>query len=149
MGILIQKLDFEIPRFGTGDLDGVNSFKITSLKDKLFVWENGELLQTINIKHKPIASTRIINTNWQSYGGYNNYVTPSQPSVYNQANLWEDEDWDTVEEEDYVKAEHLQKISQNLQELEEHLNLDIDSRQTLRNAIVALDEIANEIYYSY
>ena len=40
MGILIQKLDFEIPRFGTGDLDGVNSFKITSLKDKLFVWSS-------------------------------------------------------------------------------------------------------------
>ena len=33
--------------------------------------------------------------------------------------------------------------------LEEHLDIDIDSRQALRNAIVALDEIANEIYYSY
>ena len=42
-----------------------------------------------------------------------------------------------------------QKISQELQILEEHLDIDIDSRQALRNAIVALDEIANEIYYSY
>ena len=118
-------------------------------KDKLFIWENGELLQTINIKHKPIPATKVINTNWQSYGGYNHYATPSHSSIYNQANIFEDDDWDTVEEEDYAKAEHLQKISQKLQELEEHLNMDIDSRQSLRDAIVALDDIANEIYYSY
>ena len=118
-------------------------------KDKLFIWENGELLQTINIKHKPIPATKIINTNWQSYGGYNNYVTPSHSSIYSQSNMFEEDDWDNFEEEDYAKAEHLQKIGQKLQELEDHLNLDIDSRQTLRDAIVALDEIANEIYYSY
>ena len=118
-------------------------------KDKLFVWENGELLQTINIKHKPIPATRVINTNWQSYGGYNNYVTPSQSSVYSQANLWDDEEWDTHEEEDMVRAENLGKLSRRLQELEEHLDIDIESRQALRDAIVALDDIANEIYYSY
>ena len=39
--------------------------------------------------------------------------------------------------------------SAKLQELEEHLNMDIDSRQSLRDAITALDDIANEIYYSY
>ena len=134
---------------GLENIAGKNEKVKECKKDKLFVWENGELINTINIKHKPIPATKIINTNWQSYGGYNNYVTPSQSSVYNQANLWDDDDWDTVEEEDYAKAEHLQKISQSLQLLEEHLDMDIESRTTLRDAITALDDIANEIYYSY
>ena len=60
-----------------------------------------------------------------------------------------DDDWDTYEEEDYAKAEHLGKVSLKLQELEEHLNIDTDSKQVLRDAIIALDEITNEIYYSY
>ena len=118
-------------------------------KDKLFVWENGELLQTINIKHNPIPATKVINTNWRSYGGYNNYATPSHSSIYEQANIFEQSDWDDYEEQDFARAEHLQKISQGLQLLEEHLDLDVDSRTTLRSAITELDDIANEIYYSY
>jgi len=77
------------------------------------------------------------------------YTIPSRSSIYEQANIFEQDDWDTIEEEDYIKAENLQKISQRLQELEEHLDMDVDSRQSLRDAIVALDDIANEIYYSY
>ena len=137
---------------GLQNIAGKNEKVKECKKDKLFVWENGELLQTINIKHKPIPSTKVINTNWQSYGNYNNmdrYAIPSRSSIYNQSNLWDNNDWDTDEEEDYAKAEHFQKIAQSLQELEDHLNLDIDSRTTLRNAINALDDIANEIYYSY
>ena len=119
-------------------------------KNRVYVWEEGELIKTIKVKHKPIPAAKVINTDWRSYGGYNNYVTPSHSSIYNQANIWDGEDpWDNNEEEDYVKAEHLQKISQSLQLLEEHLNLDIESRKVLRDAIVDLDDIANEIYYSY
>ena len=118
-------------------------------KDKLFIWENGNLIQTINIKNNPVPATKVINTNWQSYGGYNNYVTPSHSRYYNQASLWDDDDWDTHEEEDYAKAESLNKLSLKLQELEEHLDIDAESKQALRDAIDALDDIANEIYYSY
>ena len=134
---------------GLENIAGENEKVKECKKDKLFIWENGELVNTINIKHKPIPTTKVINTNWQSYGGYNHYATPSQSSLYSQANLWDDDDWDTYEEADIAKAEHYQKISQELQMLEEHLDIDIDSRQALRNAIIALDEIASEIYYSY
>ena len=135
---------------GLENISGKNEKVKECKKDKLFVWENGELLKTINIKNKPIPATRVINTNWQSYGGYNNYATHSQSGSYGQNSLWSnDDDWDTYEEEDYAKAEHLGKVSLKLQELEEHLNIDTDSKQVLRDAIIALDEITNEIYYSY
>jgi glucosamine 6-phosphate synthetase-like amidotransferase/phosphosugar isomerase protein len=132
---------------GLENIAGKNEKIKECKKDKLFIWENGELLQTINIKHKPIPATKVINTNWQSYG--NHFATPSHSSIYEQANIFEQNDWDNYEEEDYAKAEHLQKISLKLQELEEHLDMDLDSRTALRSAITELDEMANEIYYSY
>ena len=118
-------------------------------KDKLFIWENGELLQTINIKHKPIPANKIINTNWRSYGGYNNYATPSQPSVYTQANLFEEDDWNTLEENDYEKAQEMHDIASDLMDIEEHSDLDVDSKKALRDAIDLLEHMAQEIYYSY
>tara|TARA_R100000742_G_C4274664_1_gene94754 strand:- start:227 stop:1261 length:1035 start_codon:yes stop_codon:yes gene_type:complete len=121
-------------------------------KNRVYVWEEGELIKTIKVKHKPIPAAKTINTNWQSYGNYNNmdrYAIPSHSSIYNQANLWDKDDWDTGEEEDMERAEGLNKLSLRLQEIEEHLDIDIESRQALRDAITALDDIANEIYYSY
>jgi glucosamine--fructose-6-phosphate aminotransferase (isomerizing) len=50
--------------------------KITEVKpNKLFKYVNGELKSTIKIKHKPVPTTRIVNTDWSSYGGYTNYGT--------------------------------------------------------------------------
>jgi len=119
-------------------------------KNRVYVWEEGELVKTIKVKHKPIPAAKTINTDWRSYSGYNNYVTPSHSSIYNQANIWDGEDpWEDEEEEAINKASGLQEICAKLQELEEHLDLDIESRKALRDAVVALDDIANEIYYSY
>ena len=119
-------------------------------KDRVYVWEEGELIKTIKVKHKPIPAAKSINTDWRSYGGYNN-VTSSQSSLYSQANLWNDDDLniDKEEEENYERANHYHDIMLNLKELDEHLDLDIESRKVLNEAINALDDIATEIYYSY
>jgi len=116
-------------------------------KDKLFVWENGELINTINIKHKPIPAIKVINTNWQSYGGYNNYVTPSHSRSYDHLDIASD--WDTGEEEDYERAQELAEIAAKLMDIDIHSDLDADSKKTIRDAIEALEYVANEIYYSY
>ena len=134
---------------GLENIAGKNEKVKECKKDKLFVWENGELINTINIKHKPIPATKIINTNWQSYGGYNNYVTPSQSSAYSQANLFEEDEWDSIEEKDYEKAQEIHDIAVELQSIEEHADLDINSKETLRDAIELLEHMAQEIYYSY
>tara|TARA_R100001443_G_scaffold21957_1_gene34174 strand:- start:9358 stop:10383 length:1026 start_codon:yes stop_codon:yes gene_type:complete len=119
-------------------------------KDKLFVWENGELINTINIKNKPIPSKVNINTDWRSYNNYSHHSTPSHSSIYNQSNLWDDNyDWDTEEEEDYAKADKLESVAAKLQEISFHHNLNKDEIDALQDAQELLSNVAQEIYYSY
>tara|TARA_B100000902_G_C27173734_1_gene845230 strand:- start:45 stop:1067 length:1023 start_codon:yes stop_codon:yes gene_type:complete len=118
-------------------------------KDRVYVWENGELIKTIKVKHKPIPAAKTINTDWRSYGGYNN-ITPSQSSIYNQANIWQGQDpWDTDEEEDYMRAQVYSDAANDLMEIIEHSDLDMNSKTTIRNAIEVLEQIADQIYYQY
>ena len=134
---------------GLQNIAGENEKVKECKKDKLFVWENGQLINTINIKHKPIPATKIINTNWQSYGGYSNYATPSHSRGYTQNTLWDNEDWDTFEENDYSKAEHYEKLHNKLSEIMEHLEFTVDERETVMDVLSSLEEAAQEIYYSY
>ena len=134
---------------GLQNIAGENEKVKECKKDKLFVWENGQLINTINIKHKPIPATKIINTNWQSYGGYSNYATPSHSRGYTQNTLWDNEDWDTFEENDYSKAEHYEKLHNKLSEIMEHHEFTVDERETVMDVLSSLEEAAQEIYYSY
>ena len=118
-------------------------------KDRVYVWENGELIKTIKVKHKPIPAAKVINTDWRSYGGYRG-VTPSHSSIYNQANIWEGQDpWDTDEEEDYNRAQIYSDTADDLMEIIEHCDLDINSKTSIRNAIEVLEQLAEDIYYQY
>ena len=69
-------------------------------ENKLYVIEDGKLVKTLKIKHKPVPYTTKVNTDWRSYGvgqhnslGYNHYGTASDIV---------DDDYN-FEEEDYYK----------------------------------------------
>ena len=145
--------------------DGLENLKEKNEKvkeckeNKLFIYEDGKLVQTINIKHKPIKTNKIVNTNWQSYGGghgygYNIHSTPSYSMSYSQQSLWDDDDdfnfnEDAEEQEALEKAEHFQNIAMRLKEMSYHHNFNQEEREAIAEAERALDEIANEIYYSF
>ena len=117
------------------------------VENKLFILENGELVDSINIQHKPVKAKNVINTNWRSYG---NHAMPSQSVDYNQSNLWDDtNEWNEYEEEQYKKAEKIENMTSKLQDIYFNSDLPEEDRNTIIEACDTLSDMVNEIYYSY
>lgn len=113
-------------------------------KDKLFVYKFGELVETVNIKHNPVPSTKVINTDWQSYGNrYQSYGFQG----YNEDPL--DAEWDTYNETKHIEAYDYDEIALNLQELlDRNHNFSIDDSMTIKRAIDVLEHWAEQIYFT-
>jgi hypothetical protein len=56
---------------GLKNIAGENKVKEVP-QNKLYILENGKLIKTIKIKHKPVPAKSTVNTDWESYGNYSN-----------------------------------------------------------------------------
>ena len=55
---------------GLKNIKKKNEAVIEVPENKLFTLENGKIVKTKKIKHKPIEAKTKVNTDWRSYGGY-------------------------------------------------------------------------------
>jgi glucosamine 6-phosphate synthetase-like amidotransferase/phosphosugar isomerase protein len=84
-------------------------------QNKIYILENGKLVKTIKVKHKPVPAKVSVNTDWRSYGhnhrSYNNnYLT------YDNYNLYDD-DKDEKDEYGLKDFETIQDYSAFIYEL--------------------------------
>ena len=71
-------------------------------ENQLFTIENGKLIDKQKIKHNPIAAKVSVNTDWRSYGTYNNYGHSYGARDYaNDYNLFGEESEDDLEKEHF------------------------------------------------
>ena len=55
---------------GLKNIAGKN--KVKEVLEQTYILENGKLIKTIKIKHKPVPAKSTVNTDWRSYGNYSN-----------------------------------------------------------------------------
>ena len=118
-------------------------------KDKLFVYKLGKLVETVNIKQNPVPATKVINTNWQSYGNRNQYVSHGLNQSYHQHYDSFDVEWDTYNETKDVEAAEYDEIAYTLQKLlDSNHDLSIDDSMSIKRAIDVLETWAEQIYFT-
>lgn len=82
-------------------------------ENKLYVLENGKLVKTIKVKHKPIPAKVSINTDWRSYGHESNNAYSNYNNM-DRFNLYDD---DELEDESLKSFEAIQDYSSFVYEL--------------------------------
>tara|TARA_R100001594_G_scaffold27919_3_gene52965 strand:+ start:10060 stop:10986 length:927 start_codon:yes stop_codon:yes gene_type:complete len=76
-------------------------------ENKLFTLENGKIVKTQKIKHNPIASKSIVNTDWRSYNN-NNYAR-----AYSNREFWNNYDYNLDEYNQYEEDEKIEEAHFN------------------------------------
>ena len=127
--------------------------KIKEVKEnKVFIIKNGEHIKTVNVKHKPIATTKIVNTNWRSYGhgtatnvyGYNGYNLTGEHNRLQQSdwNFDDEDEWSEMENEYNKIADHIELLQDIARD---------DAYSAVKDDIIELIEYLNnkltEVYY--
>jgi hypothetical protein len=83
-------------------------------ENKIYVLENGKLVKTIKVKHKPIPAKVSVNTNWESYGIRNYSANNDYLKSYRDYNFYGDDD---LEDDDLKSFETMQDYSTFIYEL--------------------------------
>ena len=121
-------------------------------ENKLFVYENGKLLFSQKIKHKPVASVNNGgNTNWRTYGNaygaYDRYNFNNSWDIVKQDDIKDSSNWD--EEDEYIDTQN--KIDTYERVVEELLysdRLSVEEHNGLQDLLTFLNNIRYE-YYGY
>ena len=131
--------------------DGLNAIKnkgekVKEVKEnKLYIIENGDIKQVINIKHKPIASTKLVNTNWRSYGGYGG-------QSFLGIGGGNDDDFDFNDYEDDILDEAIQAddMCNFFHELESEIDgrFSQNEKEMFRKASEHFQELAEQEFYN-
>tara|TARA_R110002167_G_scaffold150128_2_gene343720 strand:- start:1393 stop:2445 length:1053 start_codon:yes stop_codon:yes gene_type:complete len=139
--------------------DGLDNIKSKGEKvkeckeNKLFIYENGKLISTTNIKHKPIPAKLSIDTNWRSYGNnnafagysYGGYSNATPRNNQSQLSLREEEN---LVEDDYLigDAEKYENLASKVYELYFDDRFTQEEKALLFEINTSLQEISDEIY---
>lgn len=121
-------------------------------ENKLFVYENGKLLFSQKIKHKPVASVNNSgNTNWRTYGNiynnYNNHHFNNSWDIVKQDDVTSSSDWD--EEDEYIETQNkIEKYERIIEELLYSDRLSVEEHNSLEDLITFLNNLRYE-YYGY
>ncbi|QDP63180.1 MAG: putative glutamine amidotransferase [Prokaryotic dsDNA virus sp.] len=140
----------------------------------IYKFKDGAVVDKIKVKHKPIATTSFVNTNWRSYGTSNNvvnwkkkkstsnitdrYSQQSQDTLFGRNDRLTSYDWDMEDEDawnnsfslneiDNDDANSINSIVDKLEDIDRRYGSDLltEDSAEIRNMIDELKSISNKV----
>jgi glucosamine 6-phosphate synthetase-like amidotransferase/phosphosugar isomerase protein len=99
---------------------GIESKDIWQLKErKLYKFENGRVVDTTSIDNNPVPSTKVVDTDWRSYGSLSTRATKQTAIDYNTDYYYNSYGTANIETESVAFHDEVEKIEKMIKSLDE------------------------------